>query len=101
MERLYLAADLQEAHLLRHQLEAERIDVHIFNENAHGAVGELPFTHTYPELWLVNGDDLDRAQKIIAYYQRPTEIGGSRECERCGEANPGTFEICWRCGQEF
>ena len=51
MRRVYSAASLPEAHLLLHQLLDEGIAAAVFNENAHGGVGELPFTHAYPEVW--------------------------------------------------
>lgn len=101
MERFYIAGDLQEAHLLLHRLETERIDAHIFNENAQGAVGELPFTHIYPEIWLVNREDLARAKKVVAEYERPIAALENQKCKHCGEESPGTFEVCWQCGEEF
>lgn len=101
MERLYIAGNLQEAHLLLHRLETERIEARIFNENAHGAMGELPFTHTYPEIWLVNIDDLDRAKKVVVEYERPIATVDNQKCRNCGEESPGTFEVCWQCHQEL
>ena len=101
MQRLYIAGDLQEAHLLLSRLEFERIEAHIFNDNAQGAVGELPFTHTYPEIWLVNGDDLDIAKRIVEEHERPITAVENQQCRHCGEQSPGTFEFCWQCGEEF
>ena len=101
MERLYIAGDLQEAHLLLHRLEIERIEVHIFNENAQGAVGEIPCNHIFPEIWLVNREDLDRAKNIIAEFERPIAVVDNRKCQICGEESPGTFEVCWQCGEDF
>ena len=52
MKRIYSAASLPEAHLILHRLQEKGIPARVFNENAHGGVGELPFTHAYPEIWI-------------------------------------------------
>ncbi len=97
MRRLYTAGHLPEAYLLLHMLESEGIAAQVFNENAQGGVGELPFTHTYPELW-VEDRDLDRARSVVERFERPQETLNSFTCTVCGEHNPGTFELCWNCG---
>ena len=101
MERLYTAADLPEAHLILHMLRQARIEAHVFNENAQGGMGELPFTHTYPEVWIANGSDREQARRIIARYERPASPGVAVTCGECGEQSPGNFELCWRCGNSF
>lgn len=99
MRKLYAAANLPEAYLLLHRLADAGIAAHVFNENAQGGVGELPFTHTYPEVWLENEGDWQRGREIVLQHERrPVERPGHR-CRRCGEDNPGTFEVCWRCGE--
>ncbi len=97
MRRLYTAGNLPEAYLLLHMLSAEGIEAKVFNENAQGGVGELPFTHTYPELW-VEEHLYQRARVIVDQFERPKEPVGMTRCTHCGEANPDTFELCWHCG---
>ena len=87
--------------MLRDLLEQAGIKNHIFNENAQGGVGEIPFTHTYPEIWLVNKDDLKRAKEIIRDYETPSAESANQQCKHCGEINPGSFHICWNCGREI
>lgn len=99
MIRCYSAANLIEAHIVRDQLEEAGIKTHVFNENAQGGVGEIPFTHAYPEIWLVNDGDIEKARKVIKAYELPMKDAGARLCNHCGESNPGTFQICWRCGK--
>ena len=96
MKRIYSAASLPEAHLLLHRLQAEGIDAKVFNENAQGAVGELPFTHTYPEVWIEHLEDEDRARSVILQFERRVSTPGWH-CQTCGEHNPATFEVCWQC----
>lgn len=99
MERVYTAADLPEAHLILDMLQQARIAAHVFNENAQGGVGELPFTHTYPEVWIENESDKERARALIDQYERPLGDVGVKSCPECGEDSPANFELCWRCGE--
>lgn len=101
MIRCYRAANLLEAHMLRDLLEQAGIKTHVFNENAQGGVGEIPFTHTYPELWLEDEHQLDRARQIIMDFESPATETSSRQCGHCGELNPGGFQLCWNCGHDL
>jgi hypothetical protein len=97
MLRLYAAANLQDAYLLLHLLAEKGVKAHVLNENAQGGLGEIPFTHTYPEIWIEDEADLPTARKVInVFEQRPSEPGEVK-CPSCGEENPGNFEVCWRC----
>ena len=97
VKRIYQAASLPDAHLLAGLLGHAGIEVHVFNENAHGATGELPFTHAWPEIWLVNDDDEQAARVIIDEFEKPCNNTGSRLCPVCHETNPAEFDICWSC----
>lgn len=98
MKRIYRASDLPQAYLIRQQLENAGIPCRILNENAQGGVGEIPFTHTYPEIWLVRDTDTELAQKFLREFEenQRKEIG-SVTCPSCGEPNPANFETCWKC----
>ena len=98
MQRLYAAANLPEAHLLLGLLRGQRIAAHVFNENAQGAVGEIPFTHAYPEIWIEDSDDLPRARTIVEDYEHRRTLGDNRVCGGCREENPASFDLCWQCG---
>jgi len=99
MKRIYQAGNLQDAYILSNLLSAASIDHHILNSYQHGGVGELPFTHTYPEIWLVNENDESKARALIVEFEQPlTNQTPERACPRCGELNPATFQICWHCG---
>lgn len=52
MQRLYIAAHLPEAHLVRGLLAARGIPAPIFNEYAPGALGDLPAAAAFPEVWV-------------------------------------------------
>jgi ribosomal protein L40E len=98
MIKIFSAGNLQDAYLLQSLLIEAGIENKILNEFAQGGTGEIPFTHAYPEIWLTKESDIPGAKEIIASFeQRPNDVG-TRVCTKCGEPNPDTFEVCWRCG---
>ena len=98
MRRLCTAANLPEAYLLLHRLAHAGIEARVFNEHAQGGLGELPFTHTYPEIWIMEPAQEARAREIVAEFERPPVAAPPTRCAGCGEMNPAGFEICWQCG---
>lgn len=97
MQRLYVAAHLPEAHLVRGLLEAAGIEARVFNEYAPGGLGDLPAAAAYPEVWIEAERDLPRARGIVEQYERRQPAAGTRPCGHCGEDNPAGFELCWQC----
>lgn len=98
VKRFYAAADLIEAQLLKDLLKQAGIVTEIFNQNARGGMGEIPFTHAYPELWLLNENDQSRARNLIDEYQHSEVPSGVARCGHCGEESPQNFASCWQCG---
>ncbi|MEE8379005.1 MAG: DUF2007 domain-containing protein [Gammaproteobacteria bacterium] len=98
MIKIFSAGNILDAYLVQSLLTEAGIETQILNEFAQGGTGEIPFTHAYPEIWLINERDTDSAKIIIDQFeQRPHEVGTST-CKNCEEPNPDTFEVCWRCG---
>jgi len=98
VKRIYAAATLVEAHLLKQLLAQAGVDTHVFNENAQSGVGEIPFTHAYPELWVVDDNDHGKATQFLREYERSRVFDTSRICWSCSETNPTNFGSCWNCG---
>jgi Putative prokaryotic signal transducing protein len=98
MLRLYTAANLPDAHLLRQLLAQAGIEAHVFNENAQSGMGEIPFTHAWPEVWLARPGDETRAREIVRGFEQPPAPSPDVFCAECHERNPGNFELCWSCG---
>ena len=84
---------------MRSLLEREGIQCSLRNEYAAGASGELAPLDTWPELWLLNDEDYDRANKVMEAFQSRAEAP-DWSCSRCGRSSPATFEFCWHCGGE-
>lgn len=101
MIRVYIAENLADAHLVCNRIRESGISAHVFNEFSNGAVGELPFTHTWPEVWVENDCDESKAFAIIENCQS-TEIDESEMmCPECSQMNPTNFEICWSCSAQL
>lgn len=68
------------------------------NENLLSVAGEVPVTECLPEVWLINEEDLVRAQAILAEISSSAE-GEAKDwlCEGCGETNGANFGSCWNC----
>jgi DNA-directed RNA polymerase subunit RPC12/RpoP len=45
--------------------------------------------------------DADRARAIIEEFKTTTTTGPAVKCPECGEENPGTFDLCWKCGRDL
>ena len=79
-------------------LQSEGISCEIRNQHLGSIMGEMPFVEVWPQLWIVNDLDFDRAQQLISddiVDESPTEPW---KCRRCGEENEGQFAACWSCG---
>jgi hypothetical protein len=97
MQRLYSAANLPEAHLVRGLLMAAGIEARVLNEYASGALGELPFAEVAPSVWIEQDRDLVRARQLITSYEQTTTTSGVTYCRACGEESPHDFAVCWKC----
>ena len=69
-------------------LAAEGIPTEIRNQHLGGVMGEVPVFETWPQLWIVNDLDYERAKQLIeaADNESPQEPW---QCRRCGEQNEG------------
>lgn len=101
MRKLYSAESIILVAHLRNVLEAAGISATIRNDRLAGALGEIPFTECWPELWIQHSGDALRAQAIIAEELRRPATNGSWTCGRCGEVLGNQFSDCWRCASEI
>ncbi len=97
MKRVHIAASLIDAQLAADTLSSLGIPNHIFNRNAAGAVGEVPFINALPEIWVADDSQAAQARAILASVQGAAD-GAEKACPRCGEGNPAHFLSCWHCG---
>lgn len=80
-------------------VECSGISTFIKNEFVQGAVGEIAAFDTWPEVWVLDDNDFDKAKAIIS----ATESSANRAnwiCNHCFEENASSFEICWQCQRD-
>jgi hypothetical protein len=83
----------------RNLLISEGIPAFLRNEHFGSIMGEVPFQEVWPELWVENDLDYDRARQLINAAKLAEESPSSPwKCRRCGEENEGQFSACWNCG---
>lgn len=97
MKRVHIAPTLLDAQLVVDALSSVGITSHIFNANAAGALGEVPFLQAQPEVWVVDDAREREAREVLADFLA-VKPGAEKICPRCGESNPGNFLSCWQCG---
>ena len=97
MKRIYTAANLADAHLVRDLLQQAGIAVHIFNEYAMAGLGDVPMGSAYPQLWISQLHQEQHARAVIAEYESQPASTTLNYCGACGDQSPGEFELCWNC----
>lgn len=80
-------------------IEAQAINTFIKNEFAQGAVGEISAFDAWPEVWVVDDFNYERAIEIMNTSQSSGK-GEDWVCIHCSEKNGSAFEICWNCESE-
>jgi hypothetical protein len=84
---------------LRQLLESQHIRCVTKNEYLLGGAGELPPTECWPELWIVDDFQYEKARKLVEDFLAAPPAGASEWCcVECGEPLEGQFTACWRCG---
>ncbi len=97
MKKLYSANTLMEANIVLDLLEHAYIPARLFNQHAQGGMGDIPFTHAYPEVWVIRDEDYERGKTIVRTYEKTPTITEVINCPTCGEENPRNFQLCWQC----
>ena len=99
MKKLTTSPSLITINHYKNLLESEGIACRIKNEHLGSIVGEMPFVEVWPELWVINDLDVDRARQLIDQDITAESPGMTWKCKHCGEENEGQFAACWSCGR--
>ena len=101
MKKLFVFTyrDRLQAGLLKEILAQEGIACLLRNDQLSSALGEIPFTECYPELWVVDDEAYPRARLLLdAWLKKSPEPADDWTCPTCGERCAGQFGACWSCG---
>ena len=100
MKKVTSADSLVTINHYKNLLESEGITAFIKNEHFGSIMGEIPFQEVWPELWIDNDLDLDRAKQLIGEAILADESPAADwRCANCKTENEGQFAACWQCGQ--
>ncbi len=100
MKKVFTADSLVAVAHYRNLVQAEGIACFVRNENLGSVLGEIPYPEIWPELWVRNDLEADRAREIIREAQQDAgETGPGWRCPGCREENEYQFAVCWNCGR--
>lgn len=91
MKAVLTAASHPDAALIRNMLEQSGIPASLIEARGHAG-------QPYTEVWVDRDEDSDRAAAAIRRLRSTAEGQGPWTCATCNEENPGTFDLCWKCG---
>ena len=100
MKKLTSADSLVTISHYKNLLESEGIPAFLKNEHLGSIVGDMPFQEVWPQLWVMNDLDYDRALQLID-ADRITDESPKLpwRCRKCGTENEGQFAACWQCSE--
>ncbi|MDH3317222.1 MAG: DUF2007 domain-containing protein [Gammaproteobacteria bacterium] len=101
MKRVYSSDNPLIVGHLKQVLEANHIACMTRNEYLLGGAGEIPPIECWPEIWVVEDFQQERARALVeSVLALGAEAGANWHCCRCGEALEGQFTACWACGAD-
>jgi len=96
MKMLFSSPQNQDVERLKDALNEAGIQCEIRNENAYAF---FPGAEFYPELWVLNEGDFQKAAELRdALWKAQSTGANSWICPVCGEESDGQFTACWKCG---
>ena len=99
MRKLYESSNLTLISIVNSTLQDEQIATLL--KNIHPpAAGEITRVNAWPEIWLMNDKDYEKAKTIlITFMQQEAQADHNTwDCKQCNEIIEGQFNICWNCG---
>jgi hypothetical protein len=101
MKKVYEALDPLMVGHVKNLLEDEGISSITRNEYLRSAIGEVPPSECWLEIWVEDDSQYDDAVKIIkSALDDDIPSGPVWVCPNCGEENESQFSECWNCGRD-
>ncbi len=99
--KIYTSPDLPMVGNIKNILESYGIACTIQKQFSSGAIGDIPAIECWPELWIVDPNEFERAKEIVNEAMNPqNENLPTWNCPVCHEIIEGQFTACWKCGTE-
>ena len=101
MKKLYVSQSLVDVESRKELLDEEEIPCTIKNQRSAMLGGEVPFVEVFPELWVLQDKDFERAQNLLKDWgEAPPLDNTAWTCVSCGEVHQKEFTTCWKCNKE-
>lgn len=99
MKRVFSGQDALVVASIRNLLLNEGIESEVRTPFLAAALGDIPLSECWSEVWIANDEESERAAALISAASGPSvEVGENWKCSRCGEEIEGQFATCWQCG---
>ena len=96
--KVYSSPNIAMVGHFKNVLEMNGIACDIHGEFRGAGLGELPPIECWPELWVRNASELERAKEIIEEALQSTNDEMEHwKCPSCDEEVEGQFAVCWNC----
>ncbi len=101
MKKLYVSQSLIDVESRKELMDQAEIPCMIKNQRSAMLGGEVPFVEVFPELWVLQDEDLEQAKTLLKDWEeaQPLETS-SWICGNCREVHQKEFTSCWKCNQE-
>ena len=101
MKKLYVSQSLIDVESRKELLDQADIPCMIKNQRSTMLGGEVPFVEVFPELWVLQDEDLERGQILLKDWEDAQPLKTTPwTCANCGEVLQKEFTSCWKCNQE-
>ena len=98
MRKVYSAENLIAINHFKFALDAAGIEYLVKNDYVQSSVGETPFNELWPELWVINNEEEEKARELCLSVEQQIKANNQEWfCTECGEKNASSFEFCWQC----
>ena len=101
MKKLYVSQRRIDVESRKELLDQAEIPCTIKNQRSNMLGGEIPFVEVFPELWVLQNDDFERAQRLLKDWEEAPPLDNTAwTCASCGEIHQKEFTTCWKCNKE-
>ena len=100
MKRVFKDADPVLSGFVETLLVNAGIECTVRNQYLGGGVGGIPVNECWPEVWVLNDEDMNAAAELVErFLTTQTTTTSAWTCSQCGEHIEGQFAQCWNCGE--
>ena len=105
MRKLIGSTNLSQIRAIKSYLENYNIESSLTNEHQTSTPGAPSvWFKVEAELWILDDSKYEEASKLLQKWNeeialREETVRKVWNCRKCREENPGTFDVCWNCGE--